>query len=89
MQIYVYEDVDVVSMGYHCGGGLVIVTGREPQQVWSEYVRGEIEATTWKGSPFGTLEKPVDRLPPYATAVYSDYTIDRERIFVFPDAGCC
>lgn len=88
MKIYVYDNVDVVSMEYHCGGGLVIVTGREPQQVWSEYVRAQIEETTW-GGPFGTLEDPADRLPYPASAIYEDYTIDRERIFVFPDAGCC
>jgi hypothetical protein len=50
--LYVFRDVDPVSDGYHADGAVVIVTRREPQEAWLDYVdqrRANRPATRYSG----------------------------------------
>lgn len=75
-QVYVYEWVDPVSDNYHTEGGLVIITDRDPQTVWNEQ-----NLSTSDGVKPGTLPRP--------DAVYECTSEAAERVFTFPNSGCC
>ncbi|WP_067201191.1 hypothetical protein [Microbacterium sp. XT11] len=84
MKLYVFEYVAPVTRNYHDGGGLVIITDRDPLEAWrgSElYVdpRKHYGKADW-------AEADIDLSSP--DAVY-DVDADEERVFVFPDSGCC
>ena len=36
---YIWDDIDDISSYYHDSGGLVIVTNRDPQEVWDEFTQ--------------------------------------------------
>lgn len=82
MKIYVFEYVAPVTRNYHDGGGLVIITDRDPMEAWRA---SELYVDPRKH--YGKAdEADIDLSSP--DAVY-DVDADEERVFVFPDSGCC
>ena len=79
MKVYIYEYIENITENYHGGGGLVIITDRDPLDVFNEHV-GERRADT--GEPMRR-----DSLPTPGNIV--EAVSATERIHVFPDAGCC
>lgn len=80
MKAYVYEYLSVVSEAYHSGGGAVIVTNRDPQEVWDEVRPTELEGHPVDGD-LASLGEP--------NAVYDIAGAAEEQVFIFPDSGCC
>lgn len=73
MKIYVWEYLDRLTDLCHLGGGLLIITDRDPLEVYQENLNG------------GLLEVEALPAPDYVYSADSDV----ERVVVFPDAGCC
>ena len=81
-KLYIYEDRSPVSTGYHNGGGLVVITGDDPQTVWEksdEYA----DIVQYRGKDAGKadLSQP-DRVIDVPDS-------EPDALYVFPDAGCC
>ena len=76
MKLYIWEYLDGLTEAYHSGGGLVIVTDRTVNEVWDSYTPAEYPCK-------GVLRK----LPEADTTM--EVVSDKERVWVFPDAGCC
>lgn len=73
MRAYVYEYVGNLTDAWHSGGGLMVITDRDPLAAFlasGEAVEG-----------FSELPEP-DRV----IAVAAD---EAPGIFIFPDTGCC
>lgn len=81
---YVYEDVIEISGSYHDGGGLVIVTDRDPADVWAEYAAKENDDDDRWGTSVRTSIADLNPDRVYPISGKFD-----EQLFVFPDAGCC
>jgi hypothetical protein len=79
MKIYIWTYLEGVTNNYHDGGGVVIITNRDPQEVWDD-CREKPRADFWGDCP--ELELPEADIV---------YTVDatEEKIIVFPDTGCC
>jgi hypothetical protein len=83
VKLYIYEYVGGISSSYHDGGGLVIITDRDPADVWREHV-----------GPAKSSSSSYDLDPETLVGKTPDLVLDigdqsPERIFIFPDAGCC
>jgi hypothetical protein len=91
-KLYVYENVDPVSTNYHSGGGVVIVTDREPEEAWADYVRDAFPITTddrnYDRIDKHEQERFFDGLtaPQFIAELAEDTP---EMVTVFPDSGCC
>lgn len=84
MKLYIYSDVVGITDNYHNGGGLVIITDRAPATVWHEHVDALPKSS-------GMYPENIDpdalegKLPDLVVGI-----VERpERIFIFPDSGCC
>lgn len=81
MKLYLYTWVETVSGSYHEDGGVVIVTARDPNKVWSEHWEaendGEDEYCRVAASELGN---------PTLVCVTD---VAEEKVFIFPNAGCC
>lgn len=79
MKLYLYTNADSpVSGAYHSGGGVVVITDGDPDQVWLDtYPEERVEYWDDKPEPLGAPDFVCE----------TDST--EERVFVFPDAGCC
>lgn len=87
MSIYIYELVDRITMNWHDGGGVVIVTERDPQAAWSDRLRG-IAAAHPSNSDYLDDAKIRQALPE-ADRIIQTPAGEVEQVFVFQDAGCC
>ena len=81
MKAYVWEYTSDVTTNYHSGGGLLIVTERDPQQVWDEYRTEPID--DYYADNELTVELPAPDL------IYEVTGDAEEKLVVFPDSGCC
>lgn len=75
-KLYIWQWVGPVSANWHNEGGLLIVTAGDPLEAWrssSDYVK------------FGDEEADLSK-PDWVIEV-ADETPDK--VYVFPDAGCC
>lgn len=99
MKLYVYTDVKQLTDRWHAGGGLVIVTDRDPVDAYNGdlIVRAtnEIQEWEWK-SLEETLQERTDFVAklartelPEPARVYDIPEADTERVDIFPNAGCC
>lgn len=77
MNIYIYKGVDGLTGNYHDGGGLVIVTDRSPLDAYNDHAA--------KVSEYEALA--IEKLPAPDNVINAVTTT--ERVYVFPDAGCC
>jgi hypothetical protein len=77
MKLYVYNYVGGMTYNWHSGAGVMMITDRDPVEVLREQVASENPVYD---EPFEAPEKPDFVL---------DVEADEERVFVFPDAGCC
>lgn len=80
MKIFIWERVDMVTDSYHHEGGVAII---------AKDINRAIE-TGLENFPKEHLERS-GKLENIKTARYEEYSIksDEEKIFIFPDAGCC
>ena len=89
MKLYIYNNLGNVTTNWHSEGGLVIVTARHPQDVVSEQLPSKSiyhhDTKTWTEQRDEDYEAPKLNEP---IAIY-DVAETQERIFVFPDSGCC
>lgn len=81
--VYIYEELAKVSGNYHEGGGAVIVS-EDPQKAWFKYWT-DIVAEHPSNAEYEELAK--EKLPE-PTATYPTEATE-EKVFIFPDAGCC
>lgn len=84
MKVYVYPYMEKLTDNYHSGGGAVVMTDRDPKIVLQEH-RQKTHDSDNADVPCPQVEFPDDEPPP--TVFESDAT--EEKVFIFPDAGCC
>lgn len=77
MKLYVYNYVGGMTNNWHSGAGVMMITDRDPVEVLREHA---IKGDPVYDDPFEDPEKP---------DFVMDVDSDEERVFVFPDAGCC
>ncbi|WP_431941618.1 hypothetical protein [Nocardia grenadensis] len=82
MKLYIYDYVSGINDSYHSGGGLVIITDKDPAGVWDSYAT---DLNREEGSELDT-NALYDQTPSLVVDVSPATTPD---IYVFPDAGCC
>lgn len=81
MKLYIYKSVADITDRYHSGGGLVIVTDRDPVQVWNSQPNLGLDKWGEGVAPW------TDEIPePDAVYEVGDAS---ECLYIFPDAGCC
>jgi hypothetical protein len=78
MKIFIWENVSHVSDSYHGGGGVAVVAAT------LERARELLPSP----KPYGEDVKRCEAHDVAPTATY-ETTASEERVFVFPDAGCC
>lgn len=78
MKIYVYEYVAVVSDAYHSDGGVVIITNRDPGEVWAEQGKPGPEPWNLGFTPSALPDADVVGTAP-----------GPERVIILPNVGCC
>lgn len=74
MKQYIWDYHAPVSNNYHDGGGLVIITDGNYQDVWDKYFKDECLE--------GDSKLPIPDL-------MFNIESDKEHILVFFDSGCC
>jgi hypothetical protein len=79
-KIYIYEYVDELTTNYHDGGGLVIITGADPQEALDNE-RAELAEKHGAKLRLTKLPEP-DR-------VIEIPDTEQDAIIEFPDTGCC
>ena len=72
-KMFVWENVDGLTGNYHDGGGTVVIADN------LDAARKLLEKQTGKGCSAMKDE------PDYSASVGSD----EDKVFIFPDAGCC
>lgn len=83
MKTYIWEYLPGLTQNFHDGGALIIVTNREPQEVFDQYVEEYNEDEgNWR-EPMDTVELPKP------TFSYSCDPKMEEKMFIFEDSGCC
>lgn len=84
MKLYVYEYIEELTDNYHSGGGLMLITDRDPQEFYSEYVASE----NTKNAERVWIDKlPTPVLPEPTYVANTDAT--EAKAFIFKNAGCC
>ena len=73
MLLYAWEYLEDLTKEYHSNGGLLIVTDRDPLEVYNANLDNYL------------LSKEALPEPDFVYPIDSD----EERVVVFPDAGCC
>ena len=85
VKLYIYDDVDGITSNYHDNGAVVIITGQNPDDVWTSYAKTENESDEYHyGEPLN--ETATVGTEPRAFELKDDH---EEEVFVFPNAGCC
>ena len=74
MNMYVWEDIQELTDNYHSDGGLVVLASSEARAR---------ELAIERGVKFGQNDVP-DVYPLCACSA-----TEEERVYLFPDAGCC
>lgn len=78
MKLYIYEDVDDLTTAYHHYGAAVVITDQDPSALIDakrrEGRRDEDEDLAAIPAPDHVIDVPGETV---------------ERVFIFPDAGCC
>lgn len=83
MKTYIWEYLPGLTQNFHDGGGLVIITSRDPQEVINEHVEAYNDDE-------GNWREPMDDIKlPEPTFTYLCDPETEEKIFVFEDSGCC
>ena len=81
MKIFIWDDVADLTINYHSGGGVAVIA---PSLERARELLPSPRDHDAKVETFKRCEAH-DKEP---TAVY-EIQADAERVFVFPDAGCC
>ena len=84
MKVHVWDYVEELTSNYHSGGGLVIVTDKDPQEEWDAYVTDYNNETSNRYGHY-----PTDIVLPAPDVVYEVTGDVSSKVFVFPDSGCC
>ena len=82
MKMYIWRYIEQVTDNYHDGGGVMIYTSRNPNDVWTEYLK------TLEEVPHYDVED-VRKSLPEADVIIEGGADTEEQVFVFQDAGCC
>lgn len=84
MSLYIYNGLSGVSPNYHSGGSVIIITDRDPNLVWTEY------ATEFAANKYAYEDDlDIDATKGNLTRMYHLSEDTEEKVFVFPNAGCC
>lgn len=86
MRTYIWKYLDRISNQWHNGGGLVIITGHNPDYDWKSYKSQMVENAEYKWEK-EDWEKLRDDLPE-PDFVYECESI-APKVLVFGDNGCC
>ena len=76
MKVFIWKNIKKLTDNYHSDGGLVIV---------AETLQRAIELAEARGVEFSKGD--YDELTP--SNVYNTDDSAEEKVFIFPDAGCC
>lgn len=76
--IYFYRNIDPVTTEFHSDGGLVIITGDDPQEVWDDYC-----------SDRDAYQRPFPSTLGEPERVISVSSKEKDGIIIYPNAGCC
>jgi hypothetical protein len=76
MKVFIWEHIQKLTDNYHSDGGLVVVAAN---------LQRAIELAEAEGVEFSKGD--YDELTP--TNVYNTDDSADEKVFIFPDAGCC
>ena len=77
MHVYIYLDLDGLTENWHDDGGLVVVTDRAPLDAYNEHA----------AKPDAYPARPLEKLPAPDNVIKANSIT--ERVYVFPNAGCC
>lgn len=80
-KLYIYEDLDEITDSWHDGGGVVIVTGGDPDEAWRADVAKRYEDASFQPKLLTELGEPA--------RVIEVPDTEEDSVLVFPDAGCC
>lgn len=94
MKLYIYKNVDDITVNYHSGGGLLIITEQEPIQCLRHYF--EIDRSARKQAGDDWYLKDATQLCETwqnKSLPEPDYVLDvncnSDLVVIFPDGGCC
>ena len=90
MNVYVFEYVAQLTENYHSGGGLVIVAPNvlRANTMIEQHNRRKYQDWGDDDDDFHFIELSEDEWRSVVVYPLSDNSIG-ERMFLFPDAGCC
>lgn len=77
MKVFIWQRIQELTDNYHSDGGLVVVAAN---------LQRAVELAEAEGVKF-SKEEDYDELTP--TNVYNTDDSTEEKVFIFPDAGCC
>lgn len=81
--LYMWHYLGEVTDNYHDGGAVIIVTDRNPKDVWREYAeKHNSSEDKWGGDIRVELPEEIDE-------VYSLQGAHEERVYIYEDSGCC
>lgn len=83
MKLYIYNYLYNLTDNYHDGGGAVVITDRDPQVVLQEHRLRE------RSDYYNKRDEEAQVDFEDVTPVVLEVDASEERVFVFPDAGCC
>ena len=86
MFVYIFEDVSELTDRYHDGGGLVIIANNRKQA--KKLAENYIEPVPW-GSKNCYIKLSDEDLANVKVYSLNPDRAHKEKVFVFPDAGCC
>ena len=85
MNIYIWESVNQATANYHSEGAVVVVAASETRA--RELANTHITIHYGDEEHLDTAINPKEKVDAvYALAVGMDH---QEKVFIFPDAGCC
>jgi hypothetical protein len=76
MKVFIWERIEKLTDNYHSDGGLVVVAAN---------LQRAVELAEAEGVEFSKGD--YDELTP--SNVYNTDDSAKEKVFIFPDAGCC
>lgn len=85
MKLYVYEYIEELTDRYHSGGGLMLITDKDPQEFYAKWVANSNANKSPEDAWKDDLPMPV--LPEPTYVANTDAT--EAKAFVFENAGCC
>ena len=75
MKLYIWHGVNNVTDNWYHGGAVLIITDRNYNDAWKEYV--------------AEIEHPAIRSALPETDLSYEVNAEEERVFVYENAGCC